>query len=269
MLAKAGAFLRRDFQTQSSYRLNFFMQVIGILVSISIFYFISQILGTAISPYMSRYGDIDYFHFALMGIAFYPFIGISANSLSESIHEYQHTGTLEVLFISPTPILPLLLMSTLWRYCWATGETLFYLLTAAFLFQADLNWMGISSAFVVILLTIFANMGLGLINASFVLVTKRVSPLARLTRVITNLLSGIYYPIEILPNWLQTFSYFLPATYAFEALRQTMLQGAKLSDIGLLLLPLIAFSLILLPIGLISFHYAIRWAKTDGSLSQY
>jgi ABC-2 type transport system permease protein len=269
MWSKALAFLRRDFQTQSSYRLNFFMQVFGMLVSVSIFYFISKILGTAVSPYMSRYGDVDYFHFALMGIAFYPFIGISTNSLSDAIHEYQHTGTLEILFLSPTPIFPLLMMSTLWRYCWAVGETVFYLLSASLLFKADLDWSHILSAFAIILLTIFANLGLGLINASFVLITKRPSPLARLMGVITNLLSGVYYPVEILPDWLRLFSYALPATYAFEALRLAMLQGVSLTAMWSLLLPLVGFTIILLPLGIITFRYAIRWAKTDGSLSQY
>lgn len=268
MMDKVIAFIRRDLQTQASYRLNFILQLVGMVASISIFYFISQILGVAVSPYLEQY-HTDYFHFALMGIAFYPFIGISSNSLSEAVHEYQHTGTLEILFLSPTPFFPLLLMSTLWRYCWAFAETLFYLLIATFVFGADLNWLSIFSAFIIVFLTIFANIGLGLINAGFVLVTKRPSPLARLTKVITNLFSGVYYPVAILPDWLQVFSYLLPATYAFEALRTVMLQGRPLLDVLPQLAPLIVFTMILLPIGVLALQYSIRWAKIDGSLSQY
>ncbi|TEU22054.1 MAG: hypothetical protein E3J21_00815, partial [Anaerolineales bacterium] len=158
MSHKALAFIRRDFQTQVSYRLDFLMRIAGMLISVSIFYFISQILGTAVNPYLQRY-NTDYFHFALMGIAFYPFIGLSANSLAEAIHEYQHTGTLEVLFLSPTPILAALVMSTLWRYCWAFAESLFYLLAASLFFQADLDWANIFPAVLVVLLTIAANAG--------------------------------------------------------------------------------------------------------------
>lgn len=265
---KAMAFIRRDFLTQASYRLDFVMRIVGMVISVSIFYFISEILGTAVSPYLQRYGT-DYFHFALLGVAFYPFIGLSANGLAGVIHNYQHKGTLEVLFLSPTPFLASLVMSTLWQYCWAFAETLFYLLMAGVFFQADLDWANVCSAVAVILLSIFANAGLGLINASFVLVTKRTSPLARLLGLVTNLLAGVYYPIEVLPRWLRVFSRLLPATYSFDALRCTMLQSASLADVGTDLLALIGFTIVLLPLGLFAFRYAVQWAKTDGSLSQF
>jgi ABC-2 type transport system permease protein len=265
---KALAFIRRDFQTQVSYRLNFLLRIVGMLISVSSFYFMSQILDTAVSPYLQRY-DTDYCHFALLGIAFYPFIGLSVNSLAEAIHEYQHTGTLEVLFLSPTPSFTSLIMSTLWRYCWAFAESLFYLLVAGLFFHAHLDWANIFSAVLVVLLVILANAGLGFINASFVLVTKRTSPLARLLDLVTNLLAGVYYPVEVLPNWLRAFGQLLPATYSLDALRRTMLQSASLVDVRQDLLALAGFTVVLLPIGLVAFHYAVRWAKIDGSLSQY
>jgi ABC-2 type transport system permease protein len=268
MSYKALAFIRRDFQTQVSYRLAFLMRIARILISIAVFYFISQTLGTAVNPYLQDYST-DYFHFALLGVAFYPFISLSADSLAEAIHEYQRTGTLEVLFLSPTPILPALVMSTLWRYCWALAESLFYLVVANLFFQAHLDWANIFSAVLVVLLTILANAGLGFINASFVLVTKRTSPLVPLLALVTSLLAGLYYPIEVLPKWLRAFSHLLPATYSFDALRRTMLQSASLADVGRDLLALAVFTIVLLPIGLVAFHYAVRWAKIDGSLSQY
>lgn len=265
---KALAFIRCDFQTQISYRLDFLMRVTGMLISVSIFYFISRILGTAVSPYLQRYGT-DYFHFVLLGIAFYPLIGLSINSLAGAIHEYQHTGTLEVLFLSPTPIGAALVMSTLWGYCWALVESLFYLLAAALFFQAHLDWSNILTAVLVVLLGVLANAGLGLINASFVLVTKRTSPLARLLGLVTNLLGGVYYPVEVLPHWLRVLSRLLPATYSLEGLRRAMLQSASVADVGQDLLALAGFATVLLPIGWIAFRRAARWAKMDGSLSQF
>jgi ABC-2 type transport system permease protein len=268
MLRKPLAFIRRDFRTQASYRLDFIMRIAGILVSIAIFYFISQILGTAVNPYLDRYGT-DYFHFALLGIAFYPFIGKSTNSLSGVIHEYQQNGTLEILFVSPTPFFAALVMSTLWGYCWAFGEMLFYLGFAGVVFGAELSWYNIWTAVLIVILTILANAGLGLVNAAFVLVTKRSSPLARFLGLFTNLLAGVYYPVEVLPEWLRFFGYLLPATYSFEALRQSMLQGATLTELWFYVAALLLFFIFLAPLGWLSFRYAIRWAKMDGSLSQY
>jgi ABC-2 type transport system permease protein len=268
MLRKSLAFMRRDLRTQASYRLDFILRFAGILVSISIFYFISQILGTAVNPFLDQYGT-DYFHFALLGIAFYPFVRTSTNSLSGVINSYQHSGTLEILFVSPTPFFDSLVMSTLWGYCWSFGEMLFYLGFAGIVFGADLNWSNIGTAILVVILTILANAGIGLINAAFVLVTKRSSPLARFLGLFTNLLAGVYFPVEVLPEWLRVFGYLLPATYAFKALRETMLQGASLSEMWGYIGALLLFFIVLTPVGWVSFQYAVHWAKVDGSLSQY
>lgn len=268
MACKALAFIRRDFQTQASYRLDFLMRIARMLISMSMFYFISEILGAAVSPYLQGYGT-DYFHFALMGIAFYPFISLGISSIPGAVHQYQHTGTLEVLFLSPTPILAALVMSTLWHYAWTLGESLFYLGSATLVFRARLAWGSIPPAILIVLLVTAANAGLALINASFVLVTKRQSPLTRLLGLATNLLAGVYYPIEVLPDWLRSLGRLLPATYSLHALRRTMLQGASLPDVGPDLLALVGFTAVLLPIGLVAFRCAVRWAKTDGSLSQF
>jgi len=48
-----------------------------------------------------------------------------------------------------------------------------------------------------------------------------------------------------------------------------MLQSASLHDVGHDLLALTGFTLVLLPIGLVAFRHAVRWAKIDGSLSQF
>ena len=79
----------------------------------------------------------------------------------------------------------------------------------------------------------------------------------------------MYYPVEVLPDWLRAFSRLLPATYSFDALRCTMLQSASFTDVGQDLLTLAGFTVVLLPVGLVAFRYAIRWAKIDGSLSQF
>ena len=154
MRHKALAFIRRDFHTQASYRLNFFMRIGRILISVATFYFISQAIGSTVNRYLQTY-ETDYFHFVLLGIAFYPFISLSTDVMSDAIHEYQKNGTLEILFLSPTPFLSTLFMSTLWYYCWAFVESLFYLLAATFFFGAHLNWANIFTAILVVLFTVF------------------------------------------------------------------------------------------------------------------
>lgn len=267
-LHRAWAFVRRDAQIQASYRLDFLMRIGGIVLSVAVFFFISDMLGAVVSPYLQGY-HADYFHFALMGVAFYPLIDASFAGLSRVVQEYQADGTLEVLFLSPTPILLSLLMSNLWVYLWTLAQSFLYLLTGMLLFGAVLAWANVLTALVVVAAAILANAGLGLVNAAFVLVTKRASPVASLLGLVTGLLAGVYYPVEVLPGWLRSLSRLLPATHALSALRKSLIGGATLGELVPDLVPLGLFAVLLLPVGLVAFRLAVRWAKMDGSLTQY
>lgn len=260
------AFVKRDFRTQASYRLDFVMEIGSMLVSIAVFFFISQVLGDTVVPHLQPY-DTDYFNFALLGLAFYSFF--NTNNLARAVQVYQSSGTLEIMFLTPTSILSSLLMSTLWGRLFSFIRALFYLLVAVLFFHARLAWASLPSALVFLVFTVLAHTGIDLVNASFVLVTKRGSPLARFLGLITSLLGGVYYPVSALPSWLRIWSYLLPTTYSLDALRRTMLQGASLLALWPDLLALSLFSAVLLPVGLLSFRYAARWAKREGSLAQF
>lgn len=42
--------------------------------------------------------------------------------------------------------------------------------------------------------------------------------------------SAVYYPLSILPHWAQTVAYFIPSTYIFEAIRQSLFTGTVSYD---------------------------------------
>jgi ABC-2 type transport system permease protein len=267
-MRKVWAFIKRDFYVQASYRLNFVGRLARVLVLMAVFYFISATIDSAVGAELGRYGG-SYFNFVLLGIAFYPFISLSTDMLSQVIYHYQKNGTLEILFLSPTPALSIFVMSTLWRYLWVLAEALFYLTTANLIFGASLAWGNIALALLVVVLVIFANAGLSLMNAGVVIITKEESPLVKMLALLTTLLAGTYYPVEVLPIWLQQFSHLLPATYAFRALREALLRGEGWAGLQSELLALLIFTGLLLPLGWLIFHASVRWAKVDGSLSQY
>jgi ABC-2 type transport system permease protein len=268
MGTKALAFLVRDARIEASYRLDVLLRIIGALVSVATFYFIARLFEGAPVAGLERYGG-DYFQFVLIGIAFSSLITMSADGLAEVVHEGQHDGTLEILFLSPTPVILSLALALLWPLLWMLGEALLYLLAGALLFEAQLVWHKLPQALLVIALAILANAGIGLINAGFVLVTKRSSPLSRLMDLLVLLLAGVYVPVEALPTWLQALSRLIPTTYAIQALRHLLADSSALQGPRWELLALALFTLLLLPVGLLAFQVAARWAKADGSLAQF
>ncbi len=101
------------------------------------------------------------------------------------------------------------------------------------------------------------------------MVIKRGDPVTWIFTSLSWLLGGVIYPISILPDWLQKFSHLLPITYCLEGMRLALLKGlstsALLPDISVLAL----FSVVLLPLSVGLFGYAVKRAKIEGSLTHY
>jgi ABC-2 type transport system permease protein len=260
-----------------SYKLSFFLQFFGILFSVMTFYFIAKMIGDAAVPYLEPYGG-DYFSFVLIGIAFESYLWTGLQSFSATIRMGQMMGTLEAMFVTPTKVDTIVLSSSLWDYIFATFRILIFLLLGVFLFGVNMSDANLFAAMIILILTIICFSSLGIISASFIMVFKRGDPVNWVFGSVSAnwvfgsvsaLLGGVFYPITVLPIWLRFFSYLLPITYSLRGMRLALLQGYSLSALTLEILALIVFSVLLLPLGIICFRYAVKKAKMDGSLTQY
>jgi len=267
-IRKSLLFLGRDFRMEVSYRLSFLLQLLGILFSSASFYFVAQLLGESAAPQLSRYGG-DYFSFVLIGIAFVGYQGVALYTFSRVIRSAQTQGTLEALLVTPTPLPTILLSSSLWSFIFASLRVVTYLLVGALVFSADLGQANVVAGLVVLLLTIATLSGIGILSASFIMVFKRGSPVNFVIGSLSSLLGGVYYPVEVLPGWLQTLARFFPLTYSLEAMRRALLAGESLAALAREVTILTAFAVALLPLGLIAFRLAVRQAKRDGSLAHF
>ncbi|MEW6601520.1 MAG: ABC transporter permease [Nitrospirota bacterium] len=268
MLEKPLAFILRDIIEDTSYKMSFVMQFVNMFISTSMFYFFSRLLGDAGTAYLGPYGG-NYFSFVLIGIAFSSYLSVSMKSLANTIREGQMMGTLEALLVTQTGIPTIVISSSLYSFIWATFKVIVYLLLGALVFGVDLGNVNIIGAGIMLLLTIISFGSLGIFSASFVMVLKRGDPVNWIFSSVSGLLGGLYYPITVLPEWLQTISYLLPVTYALEGMRMAVLKGHTLSELMPNILALTIFSIIMLPMSILVFRYAVRKAKKDGTLTQY
>jgi ABC-2 type transport system permease protein len=265
---KPWLFLRRDFKEQMSYRLSFILQFFGMLFSSSSFYFVSQLLGASATQYLGSYGG-DYFSFVLIGIAFVGYQGVALHSFAGVVQSAQSAGTLEAMLVTPTRLSTILFSSSLWNFVFTSFRVLLYILLGVFVFGADLRNANVLAGLVVLCLTIVTLSGVGILSACFVMVFKRGNPVDFLFGSLSTLLGGVYYPIEVLPSWLQILARFFPLTYSLEAMRRALLVGESLADLWWEVAVLAAFSVVLLPLSMVAFRYAVRQAKRDGSLTQF
>ncbi len=267
LIYKPVAFIVRDFKIAASYRLQFVMQGFGVLLTSTIFYMFSRMIGEQKLASLESYGG-DYFSFLLVGIALTDYLTISTNGFSNEIRNGQVVGTLESLLVSPTSIITILLSSYVYKLLATSLRILLYILLGIFVFDVSFqvgNVMGLFLTFVLVLLPFI---GIGLISAAFIIVFKQGSPVSALLAMSSGLLGGVMYPVEVLPGWLRPFSEILPITHGLEAMRQVLLNGAGVVDIWVELVVLLGFSVVFLAGG-DSIGVAKKVAKREGSLLHY
>ncbi|MEM7802357.1 MAG: ABC transporter permease [Chloroflexota bacterium] len=261
------AFLTRDYLTQTSYRTAFLFSFVGIFFRAFIFFFIAQLIGPGASPYLDEVGG-DYFPFVLLGLAFNSYFGIGLNAFANSIRQAQMTGTLEAMLMTPTPVGLIVIGSAGWSYLFTTLQVVVYFLIGIAL-GIDISGASWGIALICLVLAIIAFAAIGIIAASLIMVIKRGDPITSLIGSLSALFGGVYYPIEILPQPLQLVSHLLPVTYALRVIRQALLVGTTFQgvagDLGILLL----FCIVLVPISLMIFRFAVNRARTEGTLAQY
>jgi ABC-2 type transport system permease protein len=92
---------------------------------------------------------------------------------------------------------------------------------------------------------------------------------AQMTHIVIALLllvSGVYYPVEVLPAFLQKLAVFSPATYVLDGVRISILEGANTTSLWPYIWPDLLMGLLLIPAGLWVFKQAEKYAKRTGKL---
>jgi ABC-2 type transport system permease protein len=257
----------RDRQTALSYRTGFLLSIVASVVNILGVFFLSRAFGTAGSGLIADYGG-NYFSFAIVGIAFTNFMALGLGGIGGRVREGQMMGTLELMLLSPNRLGVLLLSSALWSHVVSLGSLLLYFLAGALL-GVQLGQANVPMAVLSLALAIISFNALGLLAASFVIVLKQGNPVTWVIGTASVLLSGVFYPTNVLPDWLRGIGQLLPLTQALELLRRSILNGEGLATLWPPFLALLLLTVVLLPVGLVACHLAVRVAQTDGSLSQY
>jgi ABC-2 type transport system permease protein len=120
-----------------------------------------------------------------------------------------------------------------------------------------------------LVLTIAAFAGIGILSAAFTLWLKRGDPVNYLISALSALLGGVFFRVEVMPVWLQHLSRLLPITHSLSAIRRALLAGAGVGEVAGEARLLILFAVILIPVGLGAFTLALRQARVEGTLVQY
>lgn len=218
-------------------------------------------------PLINKYGG-SLISYLVTGGIFMSYVNVAMNSFRSTIRSEQSMGTLEYLLLSNTPIYQIVLFSGLSSFFWTTIDSSLVFIMIAVLFGVQMK-VNILLSLLILTLTVICISGIGLMSAGIIMVTKKGDPVGWIFTTLTGLLSGVFYPISVLPQYLKALSYILPPTYAMYALRKALLVGASFHSVEKQIFILIAMSLITVPAGIFTFRWGFNEARRRGSLIEY
>lgn len=268
LLHKAGAFILRDFRIETAYKFSFFMRVFESMSLLVFFYFLSEFISHSNSAAFSK-NDFKYFPFVIIGLAFARYFDTTLRMFSESIRLAQVSGCLEAMLSSQTGCVLVVLMSALYGLISGAAQLIVVLLAGAYLFGADFSHMNIPATLVVFVLSIMTFVALGVLSAAAVVWLKKGDPITWLVGTLGSIIGGAYFPIDVMPPWLQKVAVLIPISYSLDALRLTMLKGYSILMVAKPLTMLLAIATILLPVSLVIFVAVVRKGMREGTLMQY
>lgn len=264
-LYKAGIFIQHGFQLAASYKLEFASRYVAMIAGVALFYFIDVLLqgsGT------NQVENSSYFAFALVGGAFLRYLTAGMRAFALTLREEMLMGTLEPILVTATPTTVSLIGPSFWALIEGT-VLMFMQLFIGWLLGVDYSQANWVSTFVVLLVSIGTITCFGILAASFTIIFKRGDPVSWAVNSVAYVLSGVYFPITVLPSGLRFFAYLLPPTYTLRALRGALLQGQSVTQLLPDILALLGFTAVLLPLSIVAMRYAVSYLKQTGNLTHY
>jgi ABC-2 type transport system permease protein len=142
-------------------------------------------------------------------------------------------------------------------------------IVVALFFDLTLEGANFAAALAVLLVASISFFGIGIMTAVLPLLSpEKGAQLGFVAQGLLLVVSGVYYPVSVLPDWMEWISTISPATYALEGIRAAILDGAPLSSLWGDIWPLIVIGVVSIPLGLWVFSQGEKHAKRRGKLKR-
>jgi ABC-2 type transport system permease protein len=203
----------------------------------------------------------------LVGATIWAFLGIIFEFMTETVAWERWEGTIEYTFMAP-----------LSRFVHLGGQgafaVLYGLIRATILFFAVVAFIGINAphanylaALALLAIGSLSFIGVGIMTSVLPLISpEKGAQLGFVAQGVMLAVSGVYYPVSVMPEWMQWIAKISPATYVLRGDRHSIVYGTGLvwADVW----PLLIIAVLATPIGLAIFHRGERYAKKHGKLKR-
>jgi ABC-2 type transport system permease protein len=203
----------------------------------------------------------------LIGATIWAFLGIIFEFMTETVAWERWEGTIEYTFMAP-------LSRLVHLFGQGAFAVLYGLVRATILFFAVAAFIGIhapqanyGAAFALLAVGSLSFIGVGIMTSVLPLISpEKGAQLGFVAQGVMLVVSGVYYQVSVMPEWMQWVAKISPATYVLRGDRASVISGAGLAwaDVW----PLLIIAVLATPLGLGIFRVGERYAKRHGKLKR-
>jgi ABC-2 type transport system permease protein len=265
---KVPAFMRRDWLLLLSYRAAFASDIFYIAVQALMFGFVAKLIDPSKLP---TYGTTQagYFEFVMVGVIITTVSGLLLQRVSTAIRQEQMIGTLESLLTSPVSPTTVQAGSIAFDLLFIPVRMAALLLAVSLTLGLDFQGSGVLPSIALGVAFVPFVWGLGLVTAAAILTFRRGTGVLGATMGVLGLASGAFFPLALLPFWLQHLAQANPVAIVMEGVRGALIGGTGWDGIALDLVILVPISAFALVAGVLAFRAALEREHRRGTLGLY
>ncbi len=227
-------------------------------------------IGAAMERISGTSVNTDYLIlYLLIGTLVWRFLSVVFNDISEMIQWERWEGTIEYTLMAPIHRLTHMMGQTAFAVLHGAIFTLAIAGVIVLFFHISLAQANLLGSTLMLIAGSLSFIGMGIMASVLpLLFPERGAQMTNVVQALLLLFSGVYYPVDVLPSWMQLIARASPATYVLEGIRQAILNGVPTRALLPTILYLVAVGIGLMVVGLWVFEQAERYAKRTGKLKR-
>jgi ABC-2 type transport system permease protein len=207
--------------------------------------------------------------YLLVGAVLWAYLGIIFEFMTETVAWERWEGTIEYTFMAPLSRLTHLAGMGAYSVLYGLVRAVGLFAVVGLFFDLEMPDADYVAALVVLLVASVSFIGIGMMTAVLPLISpEKGAQLGFVAQGVLLVVSGVYYPVDVLPGWMEKIAAVSPATYALDGVRRAIMDGDGLTSMGRELALLAVIGVVCIPVGLALFAAGERYAKRHGKLKR-
>ena len=247
-----------------SYRLRPLTLLLAPVTTVTLFYYVSRLVR------VDAVGSSDgYFGYVVVGVVGLNVLTATVATTPGTLRHELVAGTFERLVLSPFGAIRSIAAMLAFPFMQSIVVAALTVTYAAAVFDLSIRWPEVLLSMPAAVLGGLSFVPFGLLALAALLVVKQTPAVVAVLVTALSILAGVYFPVRLLPDWIQWLSDVQPFTPAVELLRHlitdTPTSGSPWVDVA----KLAGFAVVLLPPSLWALQRALVHSRRRGTVIEY